>query len=338
MQDIKEAATDTVQDGSPKISIIIAVYNTAAYLPRCMDSVRAQTYKNLEVILVDDGSTDDSGALCDHYQLQDARVRVIHQKNSGAAAAKNAALDIATGEYIGFVDSDDWITLDMYAYLMGLLKQHHADIAEIMLEVAHSDDHALSEVPEKIEVFDGDDCLIHYFRHNEYAMGLRLYKRSIFDTLRFDEGRMNEDVVAGFLALAAATRLVVSNLPKYYYYSNPQGLSESPLRARDFDLIYAGQRLDELTVDRENQEIRQLALFKKHRAPFTLLVKMAVFGCSAELDERATKTELQSEVRKQYRFLMASNMPLNRKLMLTVACVSYGLLKAMARVYRGLGR
>ncbi len=320
----------------PKISVVIPVYNTVGYLPRCLETVLGQTHRDLEVVLINDGSSDGSTELCDAYGQRDARVKVIHQKNAGAAAAKNTGLDAATGDYIGFVDSDDWIALDMYAFLLQLLENAKADIAEIMLEVAHSDDHQMRSGAEHTRCFTGDDILVYYLEHNEFAMGLRLYRREIFTNLRFDSGRMTEDVVAGFLALRKAGKLVASNRPMYYYFSNPRGVSESPLRERDFDLLYAGDRLDELTADTDNQHLRTLALTKKYRAPFTLLVKMALFGCSSELDARETKQKLQAAVRPHYRFLMASGMPFNRKLMLTVSCFCYPLLRITGSVFRAL--
>jgi glycosyltransferase involved in cell wall biosynthesis len=295
-----------------------------------------QSHGDLEVILINDGSTDGSGALCDEYAHKDARVKVIHQANGGASAAKNAGLDVANGDLIGVVDSDDWITGDMYAYLVDLLRQNEGDIAEIMLEVAYSDDHRMRSLPEQIKLLEGDDILIHYFQHNEYAMGLRLYRREIFDDLRFDVGRITEDVVAGFLALSRAERLVVSNQLKYFYFSNPVGVSESPLRARDLDLLYASERLDKLTKETTNEALRKLALTKKYRSPFTLLVKMALFGCDSELDEQQMKRQFQGAVRENYHFLMASGMPLNRKLLLTASCISYPLVKLAGLVYRTL--
>ena len=318
------------------VSVIIPVYNTAAYLPRCLASVLGQTYRDLEVILIDDGSTDSSATLCDDYAHKDARIRVIHQENGGLSAARNAGLDAACGDLIGFVDSDDWIELDMYAYLVDLLEHYESDISEVMLEVAYADSHLMRQLPEQKKLLEGDDILIHYFRHNEFAVGLRLYRREIFDGVRFDVGRMNEDVVAGFLALGRARRMAVSNQPKYFYFSNPVGLSESPLRKRDLDLLYAGERLDELTANTANGELRKLALTKKHRSSFTLLVKMALFGCSAELDEGQMKRRLQGAARKNYGFLIASAMPVNRKLLLTACCVSYPLVKGLAAVYRGI--
>jgi len=323
---------------TPLISIITPVYNTAAWLPRCMASLLSQTEADLEIILVDDGSPDNAGALCDQYAQQDARVRVIHQANAGASAAKNAGLALARGRYIGFVDSDDWVAVDMYAYLRQLLEQHQSDVAEIMLTVAYSEQHAAPQPTERLQVFKGEDILIYYLEHNEFAMGLRLYRRELWTDQRFAVGQINEDVVAGFQILSLAQKLVASNLPKYYYFSNPTGVSESPLRQRDMDLIAAGRQLVELTAGSVNPRLRQLALTKYYRAPFTLLVKMAVFGCSAELEARQVQKELQAELRPHFGWLLRSSLPCNRKILLIGCRFCYPLVQFSGALYRRIRR
>lgn len=112
------------------ISVIIPVYNTAQYLPRCLDSILAQTHTELEILLVDDGSTDGSGAICDDYAARDGRIRVIHQANAGVSAARNAGLEHAAGAWLGFLDSDDYLDADMYAYLLALAQAHGADLVQ----------------------------------------------------------------------------------------------------------------------------------------------------------------------------------------------------------------
>ena len=112
----------------PKISIIVPVYNVEKYLRKCVDSILNQTFKDFELILVDDGSIDTSGKICDEYNLKDNRIKVIHKENGGLSSARNAGLDIAQGEYIGFVDSDDWIELDMYEELYKICKENDTDV------------------------------------------------------------------------------------------------------------------------------------------------------------------------------------------------------------------
>lgn len=126
---------------SPDVSIIIPVYNAARYLPRCLDSVRNQTLRNWELLLVDDGSSDESGSICDAYAAQDNRIQVIHQRNSGVSAARNAGLSVASGQYIGFVDADDWIDFDMFRSLYLLASEKTCDIAMCDAVTVYSDGH-----------------------------------------------------------------------------------------------------------------------------------------------------------------------------------------------------
>lgn len=117
-------------DKAPKLTVITPVYNVEPYLRQCLDSIRAQTFTDWEAIIVDDGSTDGSGAVCDEYAAADPRFRVVHKENGGQSSARNMALDLARGEYLGFVDSDDWIEPDMYRTLVADIEKYGADIAK----------------------------------------------------------------------------------------------------------------------------------------------------------------------------------------------------------------
>ena len=124
-----------------KISIIVPVYKVEKYLDKCVNSIVGQTYKNLEIILVDDGSPDNCPAMCDEWAQKDSRIKVIHKKNGGLSSARNAGLDACTGDYIGFVDSDDWIEPDMYEYLLNIGMKNNADVSrcEFVIEAENSD-------------------------------------------------------------------------------------------------------------------------------------------------------------------------------------------------------
>ena len=176
------------------ISVIIPVYNVAEYLPECLDSILSQDHRALEVILIDDGSTDDSGAICDRYAAADSRVTVIHQKNAGAAAAKNAGLRVASGEYLSFVDSDDSLEPGAYSYMLMALRETGAAAIHCCFR----------------EVYRNrtEDCVIHQGRtlvgSREYLARFpkdwscpllwnKLYRRSLFDGVFFEEGHKIDD-------------------------------------------------------------------------------------------------------------------------------------------------
>lgn len=183
-----------------KISVIIPVYNSEKYLPQCMDSVLAQTYGDMEIILVDDGSTDGSPAVCDGYAAKDSRVQVIHQQNGGAGAARNAGLDAATGDYIGFIDSDDYIEPDMYEKLYRAIQKTGADMSLCDFYYVWPDGRTdtfepmLEETIAPRRGYELVEFAPTYWRY--ISLVNRLYKREIFDTVRLREGRICEDEMA----------------------------------------------------------------------------------------------------------------------------------------------
>ena len=145
------------------VSIIIPVYNIEEYLPRCLESVLGQSYENLEVILVDDGSTDQSGKICDYYASQDKRIQVIHKKNEGVSIARNTGLDIATGEFIGFVDGDDLVEKDMIKILVQNSLKYEADISICQMDTINVDGTIDPMYEHESGVLECDDIIKKFF-------------------------------------------------------------------------------------------------------------------------------------------------------------------------------
>ncbi len=209
----------------PLISVIVPVYETQPYLRRCVDSILAQTYENLEVILVDDGSTDECPAICDDYAARDARVRVVHKANGGLSDARNAGLEIMTGEYVGFVDSDDWIDRDMYAYLLRSMSGTDAGIAccdvyyvsqyKIKYKYNHTD-----------TVYDKETALNDLFfdKRENYAWN-KLYRAGLWRDVRFPKGLNFEDLVTIYKTFERTSNVMYLREPKYYYVSRPDSIS-----------------------------------------------------------------------------------------------------------------
>lgn len=170
----------------PRISVIIPVYNVEPYLRRCLESVVLQTYKNLEIILVDDGSTDKSGSICDEYALNDERINVIHKKNGGLSSACNVGLAAATGDWIGWVDSDDWAEQDMFEYMLRGAEKYDADAA-VCSRYEWQLNRKVFKGWKSEEIYDGEQALralledeeINNFRWD------KLWKRSFFLILNF---------------------------------------------------------------------------------------------------------------------------------------------------------
>jgi glycosyltransferase involved in cell wall biosynthesis len=223
------------------ISVIVPVYNVEQYLRRCVDSILTQSYQNLEIILVDDGSTDSSGDICDWYKKQNGRIKVIHKENGGLSSARNAGLDIADGEYIGFVDSDDWIVENMYETLLTLLISTNSDVVGCRWrEVTHA--HSSSAKSRKqypFKIYEHDDILINFFK-DEFKSSVcsRLYKTDVIKNIRFFEGRIHEDYLFSYDVFSKCNRVLQSELALYMYYVNNVSISRNKFKEKNLDYIF----------------------------------------------------------------------------------------------------
>ena len=205
---------------SPLISIIIPVFNLEKYIGECLRSVISQTYKNLEIIVVDDGSTDASGVICDQFAKNDVRIKVIHKKNEGSSVARNVGMEIALGDYIGFVDGDDYIDLDMYEYLLSLIQENAADISVCRfrkIDLPYKPYNVESESNE-IEVLDSISAVRAFIKYKKHITGYiwnGLYSRQVL--VPFTVGVLFQDQEFKVKSLLKASRIVTSNTIKYNY-------------------------------------------------------------------------------------------------------------------------
>lgn len=218
----------------PEISVIIPVYNVEHYLQRCIRSVLRQSFTDLEIILVDDGSTDFSGRICDLYQARDSRIKVIHQENEGLADARNKGIKAASGKYIGFVDSDDVIHPDMYYWLHRTLIESHSDVAEAGFQKVYG------SIPGEenrgtgnVTIYSGRQAAVSGIvnhRCTTYAWN-KLYKREIWDLFKFPKGKLFEDEFTTFKVFRACTRVAIVDRTLYYYFQRKSSIAHA-----DFDL------------------------------------------------------------------------------------------------------
>ena len=212
-----------------QISVIVPVYNVEKYLARCVDSILAQTYENLEVILVDDGATDRSGLICDEFASKDSRVKVIHKKNGGLSSARNAGLETAAGEYIAFVDSDDWIEPDAYAHMMQLMKKHQVKlVCGGRYDVSgKTGERKVGLCPKREEVISGEELAgrIFLWAGCDSSACDKLYHRSLLEHFRYPEGKVCEDVPVTYKIVLQAERVAMSDRPFYNYYHRAGSIS-----------------------------------------------------------------------------------------------------------------
>ena len=227
---------------TPLISVIIPVYNVEKYLHRCLDSVIAQTYQNLEIICVDDGNVDDSGKICDQYAVRDARIKVIHQENQGLSAARNRGLDAAEGEYIAFVDSDDYILEDMYKKMLDKLLDYSVDLCVCQWQYEFSDGRQVVKRKNIDPTIYGRKASLEFARflyRGNYENGVvvaawnKLYRRALLDKIRF-EGRIHEDEAFCGRIMAKNISVYVMEEQFYVYAQNGDSLTNKPFSANKF--------------------------------------------------------------------------------------------------------
>lgn len=220
------------------ISVIIPIYNMEAHLSRCVDSVLTQSYGTLEILLVDDGSTDGSGRLCDGYARQDQRVRVIHKENGGLSSARNAGLSAAQGAYLSLVDSDDWLEPETYRDMMNLLRQTGAD----MLCAGRFDvdsvtgEKTVGLCPPRQEVISGQELArrIFLWEGADSSACDKLYRRALFDNIRYPEGMTCEDVPVTYRLCLRAEKAAMLPRPVYNYYHRPESISTTAISEKNF--------------------------------------------------------------------------------------------------------
>lgn len=244
------------------ITIIVPVFNVLKYLPKCLNSILCQTYTNIEVIVVDDGSNDGSEVICDNFATKDSRVKVIHQSNQGLSEARNVGLTKANGEYIGFVDSDDWISHQMYERLYGELIRNKADIAACGRYTA-TDQGVYSKkqgYSDTTKLLTRKEALISLATFKEISNSAcdKLYRKSTLLVTPFPQGRYYEDLYSMSDIISRCNKIVYIDTPYYYYYQRKNSIthtfSAQHLMNHFEAAIYRNQK-----IEMSYPELKQLA-------------------------------------------------------------------------------
>jgi glycosyltransferase involved in cell wall biosynthesis len=228
------------------ISVIVPIFNVEKYLVRCILSISNQTYKNLEIILVDDGSQDNCSAICDFYAKSDLRIKVIHKINGGLSSARNAGLDIATGKYVSFVDSDDSVSLEYIEVLFTTLKKTNSQISVGNILTVNSI--GLTKNTELIlndcvQIFSPSDAVMNMYKDGMAIQFItvwgNLYEMDFFKSLRFPHGKINEDEFLNYKLFFLADRIAFNRNKIYYYLVRENSIMKSTYSLKRLDVLQA---------------------------------------------------------------------------------------------------
>lgn len=315
------------------ISVIVPVYNVEQYLRQCLDSIINQTYRNLEIILVDDGSTDNSGAICDEYAQIDDRVKVIHKENGGLSSARNAGLDVCTsgGDYVAFVDSDDWLELDMYEKLYNKMIEYQADIVNCGFYREYKEYREKFAVSEEC-VYQGANLVeqSYYSKHVCYQVWFKLYRRTCFDTVRFPVGKNYEDMAIFFFVFEKARKVLIIPDALYHYRQRASSIMFESFSEKQLDIIYICKE-HLIYVSNNYPEIIDMAKRK--------LISVEKYVLNSILSSKDSNNhlaiELQREIRKHLMFIFFTDLfGLYEKIILLFAATNLCIYRKLLMIKR----
>lgn len=312
------------------ISVIVPVYKVEKYLEKCVNSIRSQSYSDLEIILVDDGSPDNCGKICDEMALNDQRIRVIHQKNQGLAAARNAGLAIAQGKYVAFVDSDDTIENGTYLLLYNMIEHYDTDIAICECRKVKE-----SEVLEQVEYSKYENRVLDNNKLWELVFGQlnnsscnKLYKRSLIGDLQFPKKVVHgEDLLFNIEYLAKCNIGVYNEAPVYNYLSRNNSITRSYFNENVFFEIVAKDKAKDLVKKYMPVQMSKAELFC-FRARMNVL--RSVYAADKELRYQDKIDEIKRYIKQQYRNVKRS---LEKK-----EQIEYKLFFSLPSLYRRIAK
>ena len=313
----------------PLISVIVPVYNVEKYLRQCVDSILAQTYSNLEIILIDDGSADNCPQICDEYAGKDKRVRVIHQSNQGVSVARNAGLQAAKGQYVGFVDGDDWIYPDMYQYLYNLVIAHQVDVAvcNIWQTVNGTDKLRLpSNLP---TVMTGEQAIWNFM--SSFFLWNKLFAAHLFKEHHFDPSiTYCEDKLLLLPMFLQTNHIAYGAAGKYHYRLNLTGCTEQ-FNIKNLSFFTVQDKLADLA--RKNNNEKLAAYLEHENGAFAVHFLRQI--AASDYTDFAVIGNLQSKVREGIWWYLVSSRKLINKLFALACCINFNLAKRIYILLRG---
>lgn len=317
----------------PLVSVIVPIYNVDAYLPQCINSIISQTYPNLEVILIDDGSTDNCGKICDEYSSQHDNIKVIHKSNGGLSSARNAGIDIASGEYISFVDSDDWILPHHIEALYENVFRNNVLLSICQSQRVH-DFKDSDNIPTKTgcEIME-KEAVMHeaLTKYKWWSAWDKIYHRSLFETIRFPIGRINEDYAIIFNIFDLCDRIAVGNQITYCYFERIGSITKSGFNESKFTeytnglevLEFMKSKYPALTAPAEN---------------ILITTCLKLLSCISNEDNNMYedwRSKILNTIRHSFGSWTRNPYVLTKqKILLFPACVNYKLFSLIMRIYR----
>lgn len=330
---------EETMDTNPLISVIVPVYKVEDYLGRCVESLLAQTYENLEIILVDDGSPDNCGKICDDYAARDARVRVIHKENGGLSSARNAGIDVARGEYLGFVDSDDWVDEHTYEWLLDMALTENVKLvcAGRYDYSSWSGEKTVGLCPARREVISGEELSKRIFLWDnvDSAAWDKLYHRSLFREIRYPLGVVSEDLPVTYRIALDAGRVGMLDKPVYYYFHRDGSITTAAFSVKSLQPSAHTEKILEY-IQKEHPSLADYAasFHVSHLGYICMIMELAGKDILHQYSEDYRKKRTQ--LRGFLPFILKSPLvkKKDRLTWITICCGCYGILRKVYHIGR----
>ena len=273
-----------------KISVIVPVYNVEQYLERCVDSIINQTYTNLEIILVNDGSTDNSGKLCDELAKKDERIRVIHKENGGLSDARNRGIDESESDLVGFIDSDDYIDSDMYEVLLKNLNDTDADLSMCALYDVYNNTPEAQVTNKETWKLSSEQAIRMVMEAKILSVTAvnKLYRKSLFTDLKFEVGKIAEDAFIMIKLLDKCEKIVATNEKKYYYVHRENSITTQKFSTKFLNVIEAYEQNSNIILEKY-PKLKDVAQTRMNWAYFYVLDRLL-------LDDNYNDKELENKL------------------------------------------
>ena len=279
------------------ISIIVPVYNVEKYLRKCVNSLINQSYKDLEIILVDDGSRDGSGDICDKFVEVDDRIKVIHKSNNGLSSARNAGIDISSGDYLAFVDSDDFVDVDMYRTLYLAITKSGMDVACCgrIVDVFGQYNNQEFVINEE-QIFLKEEAIreVLFLEKIDVSACDKLYRKKLFTDIRYPEGKISEDAAVIFEILEKSNGVIHVGRPLYHYVYRNNSITKSKYYPRKFDII------DNLSKTKEFLKQYHPSLLKEYKVYCAINTGALILNMENDPDSKEQYSQHYSEYRKLF--------------------------------------
>lgn len=307
------------------ISVIVPIYNVEKYLNKCINSIIEQTYQNIEIILVDDGSNDSSEKICDEYAKKDKRVKVIHKKNGGVSEARNFGIENSNGKYIAFIDSDDYITNDYIEYLYRILKENKADISCCNFEYVYSDkeNKKIDNQQDNVYIYNQLEALkeLLYQRNIDTSLWGKLIKKDLFDNLKFPCGEIYEDFAVFYKILLKIEKIIYSNIKKYFYMQREKSILSTNFGKKDLYMVIAAKEMYN-TIIKQYPELKSALNSRIINMDFYLLRRIS------KKDNKKEYLNLKNDVKQRRKIVVKDkNAKLKTKIAVYISYINIELVK-----------